>query len=181
MRKRVYKKTKMQTENDKLFFYSKSRDVDVGKGVNEIVTDVSLGKIKDWRKVLSNFHMCLFKYEGYTYNTIEHVFQAKKIELVDKDKALWFTLESGHEIGLGDGEIARKNKKLCKLNDEQLRLWGTMKDNVMYQAAVAKYKACKEAREVLKMTNAAQLWHIVSRGKPVRFEHLERIREKLFY
>jgi predicted NAD-dependent protein-ADP-ribosyltransferase YbiA (DUF1768 family) len=172
-----------QTMNDKLFFYSKSRDVAVGKGANEIVADNSLyeelGKITDWRKILSNFHMYPFKYEGKTYNTIVHVFQAKKIEIVDKDKALWFTVECGNDIGLGDGEMARKHSKLCKLSGEQLKLWGTMKDDVMYRAAVAKYKACKEARDVLKMTNGSQLWHIVTRGKPLRFEHLEKIRNTL--
>jgi ribA/ribD-fused uncharacterized protein len=149
----------IQTMNDKLFFYSKSRDVAVGKGANEIVADNSLyeelGKIKDWRKTLSNFHMYPFKYESKTYNTIEHVFQAKKIEIVDKEKAMWFTIESGNDIGLGDGEMARKNRKLCKLSEEQLKLWGTLKDDVMYRAAVAKYKACKEARDVLEMTHGA--------------------------
>ena len=169
--------------NDKLYFYSKSKDVAPGKGANEIVEDANiyadLAKYKDWRKVLSNFHVCPFKYDGYTYNTIEHVFQAKKTELKDKEKAFLFTLESGNEIGLGDGEIARKNRKIVKLNDEELKVWGHMKDQVMHDAAVAKYKACKEARDVLKATNNAQLWHIVSRSKPVRFEHLEKIREKL--
>jgi predicted NAD-dependent protein-ADP-ribosyltransferase YbiA (DUF1768 family) len=185
--RRMSTKAKMevlkQTEKDKLFFYSKSKDVAVGKGVNEFVSNSGLyeelTKIKDFRKMLSNFHLCPFKYEGKTYNTIEHVFQAKKIEIVDKEKALWFTIESGNDIGIGDGEIARKNRKLCKLNDEQLKLWGTMKDDVMHKAAMAKYKVCKEARHVLKMTNRAQLWHIVSRGKPIRFEHLERIRNDL--
>ena len=166
---------------DKLYFYSKSRDLDVGKGVNEVVENRGLydelGKIKNWRKVLSNFHMYPFKYEGKIYNTIEHVFQAKKIEIVDKEKALWFSVDSGHEIGLGDGEVARKNRKLVKLNKDELGIWGMMKDQVMYDASVKKYKACEEAREVLKATKNAQLWHIVSRGKPIRFEHLERIRE----
>ena len=166
---------------DKLYFYSKSRDLDVGKGVNEVVENRGLydelGKIKNWRKVLSNFHMYPFKYEGKIYNTIEHVFQAKKIEIVDKEKAYWFTADSGHEIGLGDGEVARKNRKLVKLNKDELIVWGMMKDQVMYDASIEKYEACEEAREVLKATKNAQLWHIVSRGKPVRFEHLEKIRE----
>lgn len=171
------------TCNDKLYFFSKSRNVPVGKGANEIVADISLyeelEKIKDWRKILSNFHMCRFKFDGRTYNTIEHVFQSKKIEIVDKEKSLWFSVDSGHQIGQGDGDIARKNRKLCKLNNEQLKIWSKMKDDIMYSASLAKYKTCKEAREVLKNTNGAQLWHIVSRGKPVRFEHLEKIREEL--
>lgn len=169
------------TKNDKFYFYSKSRDVAPGKGANELVADISiyddLAKIKDWRKTLSNFHKYPFTYQGSTYNTIEHVFQAKKIELADKDKALVFTVESDNEIGLGDGEIARKNRKLVKLNDTQLKEWCEIKDRIMYEAAVEKYKVCKEARNVLQATKQAQLWHIVSRSKPVRFEHLEKIRE----
>jgi len=170
-------------QSDRFFFYSKSRDAKPGKGTNEYVQDASiyqeLAEMKDWRKVLSNFHMCPFSYKGYTYNTIEHVFQAKKIELVDKEKALWFTLESGHEIGQGDGEIARKNRKLVKLNPEELAQWGQIKDQVMFNASVKKYKSCSIANKVLKDTKNAELWHVVPRSKPVRFIHLEIIREKL--
>jgi ribA/ribD-fused uncharacterized protein len=173
----------MQANEDKLYFYLKSRDVAPGKGANELVQDNTiyedLKKIKDWRKLLSNFHQYPFVYEGYTYNTIEHVFQAKKIELVDKEKALWFTLESGHEIGQGNGDVARKHRKLVKLSDDLLREWGKKKDQVMYESALEKYKECEEARMVLKATNQAQLWHIVSRSTPVRFEHLEVIRVTL--
>lgn len=168
------------TSNDKLYFYSKSKDVAPGKGANESVEDVKvytkLASIKDWRKILSNFHVCPFKYQGKTYNTIEHVFQSEKIKLVSPDKALLFTVESGSEIGLGDGEIARKNRKLVKLDANKLAEWGRIKDKIMADAAVEKYKVCKEAREVLKATGNAQLWHIVSRDSPVRFEHLEKIR-----
>lgn len=171
------------TTNDKLFFYSKSRDVVPGKGANEYVKDVelysNLEKIKDWRKILSNFHVFPFEYEGYTYNTIEHVFQAKKIELVDKEKALWFTVESKNKIGKGNGEIARKNRKLCKLDKEQLIIWSKMKNKIMFEAAIKKYKACEEAKNVLKATKDAELWHIVSRSTPIRFEHLEIIRSEL--
>lgn len=168
---------------DKLCFYSKSKDAVPGKGAGEIVADIGhyndLKDIKDWRKILSNFHKCPFKYEEYTYNTIEHVFQAKKIAIVDEGKAFFFTVESGHEIGLGDGEIARKNRKLCKLNSEQLREWCEIKDQVMYNAAVEKYKVCEDAQNVLIATKSAELWHIIPRSKPVQFDHLEKIRAEL--
>lgn len=176
----------MQTEqNDRLFFYSKSRDAKPGKGVNELVKDVNLyddlGAIKDWRKVLSNFHLCLFQYKGYTYRSIEHVFQAKKTEIVDREKALWFTLESGNEIGKGDGEVARKNRKLVKLNKEQLMQWAQIRDQVMYEAAVQKYNNCVMSQKVLRATKNAELWHVVPRSKPVRFEHLEIIRKQIVH
>jgi predicted NAD-dependent protein-ADP-ribosyltransferase YbiA (DUF1768 family) len=137
--------------NDKLYFYSKSKDVAPGSGANEQVrkyTDYAdLAKIKQWRQVLSNFHVCPFKFQGYTYNTIEHVFQAKKIELANPQKALWFTLESGHDIGKGDGGVAQKNRKLVTLDNSILSKWAMMRDNIMELAAIEKYKTCKEARD----------------------------------
>ena len=169
---------------DKLYFYSKSAiKPKPGKGTNEVVThpeDYSdLANIVGWRKVLSNFHHCPFKFEGKTYNTIEHVFQAKKIALEDPVKADTFTVESGTELGLGDGALAQKNRKLIKLNKSTLAKWDGMKDKVMKDAAIAKYKACPEARKVLQLTRKAELWHIVMRKQPVRFAHLEEIRSTM--
>jgi len=169
---------------DKLYFHSKSKDVAPGKGVNEVVENsgdyVELAGIKGWRQVLSNFHSCPFEFEGYTYNTIEHVFQAKKIELVSEDKAKLFTVESGSEIGLGDGGAARKHRKLALLEKDDLVKWAKMREDVMYRAALAKYKACGEALKVLRATGKAQLWHVVSRSKVHdHFEHLERVRAEL--
>ena len=53
----------MSEMNDKLFYFSKSRNVVPGKGANEIVENPliynDLAKIKDWRKILSNFLVTL--------------------------------------------------------------------------------------------------------------------------
>ena len=97
---------------DVLAFYSKSRDIAPGKGAQENTSDTyeDLASIKNWRKILSNFHCYPFKYGDYTYNSIEHVFQAIKIKLAAEEKAKWFTLESGHEIGQGDGALAQKTE-----------------------------------------------------------------------
>lgn len=168
---------------DKLFFYSKSKDVQAGQGAHEGVTDPSLytelNGCPHWRRVLSNFHTFPFKYNGHTYNSIEHVFQSEKIRLVNPDKALWFTLESGHAIGTGDAVMAQKNRKLVVLDKATLGKWDEMKQGVMEEAAIAKFKQCPEAARVLLATQHAQLWHIVQRKPAVRFEHLERIRDIL--
>ena len=165
---------------DSFSFYSKSADKKPGKGVNEFVSIpekyIEISKIKDWRKVLSNFHVSPFVFEGKRYNTIEHVFQSKKIALVDPAKADFFTLESGHEIGQGDGSVAQKNRKLVVLQKPELDTWFRISGNVMEKAAIAKFTQCPEAMYVLKLTGDAELWHIVSRKKPVRFLHLEKIR-----
>ena len=163
-----------------LYFYSKSADKYHGKGVNEFVSDplkyLELSKIKDWRKVLSNFDVNPFIFEGKTYRTIEHVFQSKKISLVDPIKADFFTMESGHDIGKGDGLIAQKNRKLVVLNKSDLEKWFHISKDIMEKAAIAKYSQCPVAMNILKLTGDTELWHVVSRKKPVRFIHLERIR-----
>ena len=60
-------------EEDKLFYYSKSANKQAGKGVNEFVSNYNdyneLNKIKDWRKMLSNFYVAEFTYNGKTYST----------------------------------------------------------------------------------------------------------------
>ncbi len=170
---------------DKLLFYSKSRKVAPGKGVHETVQNLDdytalWEQFPDFRKMLSNFDCSVdFKYEGHMYRSIEHVFQAKKIAIVDEHKAFWFTIDSKHDIGIGDGQIAQKNRKLVKLAAEDLAKWGNMKDEVMYDAAIAKYNTCNEARVMLISTNNSELWHIVARSVPTRFVHLEKIREKI--
>lgn len=165
---------------DRLYFYSKSADKKPGQGANEVVSNPAdykeLAKIKDFRKVLSNFHYYPFVFEGKTYNTIEHVFQSKKISLVDPIKASYFTREFKHPIGQSDGSVAQHNRKLVILDKGNVAKWAQMSQMVMEQAAVEKYRQCPEAMNVLKLTGNAQLWHITPRKQPVRFEHLERIR-----
>lgn len=168
---------------DKLAFYSKSKSTLPGKGTNEHVSNPSLystlASIKDWRKILSNFHVCPFEYQDRTWNSIEHVFQGLKIAIADPDKAEYFTIDSGHSIGQGDGLEARKHRKLVTLTPQQLKTWNLEKNDVMFESALEKYRVCEEALEVLLATGDAELWHIVSRGQPVRFEHLERVRRML--
>jgi predicted NAD-dependent protein-ADP-ribosyltransferase YbiA (DUF1768 family) len=174
---------------DKLYFYSRSKDCTPGKGVNEVVSDPSkYAKLPiNFRRVLSNFHVCKFVYSGsiggsrglpHMYNTIEHAYHARKIGMVDPEKALWFTVDSGHEIGASDGFVAQKNRKLIKLDEKTLKVWDSIKHDVMKEIAIAKYTACDEARVILEATGDAELWHIVVRKKPVRFVHLEEIRTR---
>ena len=169
---------------DKLYFHSRSKDVIPGKGVNEYVKDVNiyeeLQKIKDWRKVLSNFHIFPFQYKEYTYNTLEHLYQSQKIALVSPEKAYLFTLESGDAIGKGDGSIARKNRKIIILDNDILIKWSNIKHDIIYEASISKYKNCPEASNILKATGEAELWHLVCRSNHhYRFIHLEKIRTLL--
>lgn len=180
---------------DKIAFRSNSADKAPGKGVHEYVSDVSLyadlRAIKDFRRYLSNFDSSVtFIWQGpfdvpYTFRSNEHAFHAAKIFLASPSEALKFTIESGHAIGAGDGEVARKHRKLVKLNSEQLDLWDASSYDVMASIAEAKFLQNPDSvvARVLKATGRAELWHLATaRGKPselLHFEFLEQIRAKL--
>lgn len=169
---------------DKLIFYSSSKDSKIGKNKNEFINNpdeyFELNKIKNFRRYLSNFHIYEFKYNEHTYRTIEHAFQGAKISLANRDEGFKFTIESNNEIGLGDGIIAIKNRKLITLNDEQIKEWNKNKHNIMYEIALEKFKVCNESRDILLKTLNCQLWHKFPRMKyPIRCFYLEKIREEL--
>jgi len=165
---------------DKLFYYSKSANKAPGKGTNELVSNYNiydeLNKIKDWRKILSNLYFHEFIYEDKIYNSVEHAFQAKKIEIVDKEKAYWFCKNSGNIIGISDGLVARKNRKIIILTNEQLNRWNEIKDKIMHDILLAKFTQIPIAKQVLLLTHDAILLH-GSRGIPIsRQNNLENIR-----
>ncbi|KAL0479744.1 hypothetical protein AKO1_007549, partial [Acrasis kona] len=166
---------------DVLFFYSKSADKPPGKGVNEKVCDQSvysnLGK--DWRKTLSNFHEGVFEYEGRKYRTIEHSFHAKKISIVDEKKALDFCIESGSALSKGDGNDARKNRKMVVLSSEDLEKWNKIKFKALEEMQYCKFSQVEDARQVLLATCNAELWH-GTRGTPkARQFSLEKARQRI--
>jgi predicted NAD-dependent protein-ADP-ribosyltransferase YbiA (DUF1768 family) len=169
--------------SDRLCYYSKSKDALVGEGKNEFISDVGqyeeLNKISNWRKILSNFYVEAFMFEGKRYNSVEHAFQSYKIALVDKEKAEYFTLDSGHPIGMGDGAIAQKNRKLVVLNAEQLAHWDSIKDNIMTEITRQRILQSNIYRNVLILTRDAQLWHIISRKGIIRNVYLEELRASL--
>jgi ribA/ribD-fused uncharacterized protein len=167
---------------DKLFYYSKSAHKRAGKGVNEFVSNYSdyddLNIFTDWRKMLSNFYESEFIYEDKTYYTVEHAFQAKKIELVDKDKAYWFCKESMNDIGCNkNGLIARKNRKLVILNGGALAVWNEIKHNIMEEILLCKFTQNTMLQNVLLLTNNAILLH-GTRGIPISRQYeLENVRD----
>jgi ribA/ribD-fused uncharacterized protein len=165
-----------------LFYYSKSSDKLPGKGSNEFISEdniplfLSLSRIQDWGKILSNFSVGEFEYNGFHYRTAEHAFQGSKIALADLVKAQSFSLESGSVLSRGDGEDARKNRKMIVLNKALLRKWDKVKKEVMYSILFAKFSQVSEARRVLLATRDSELWH-GTRGVPkTRQLDLEKIR-----
>jgi len=173
---------KVKLEEDKLFFYSKSKDLPAGKGVNEVVEDPSeyeeLNSIKNWRQILSNFHEEDFEFEGRFFKSIEHAFQAYKLAIADPNMLDLFAKDDDEShIGNQSSLNARKNRKLIKLTKDQLELWESKKDQFLLDVSTAKYKQSIVARKVLLATKNAQLFHIESRKKiHTRFIHLEILR-----
>lgn len=183
-----------KSEVDIFVFKSNSADKLPGKGINEELvkghTYTELSKIKDWRRMLSNFDVAEFEWTGEgvlakpfpaktRWNSIEHAFQGAKHWWKGHEKeALRFTLNSGDIIGKGDGAEAQKNRKLVKIDD--LSGWDELSWKVMASSAEAKYIQNPEKMRMLKATAPAELFHLVAqRGKKsdiVPFKHLEYIR-----
>tara|TARA_B110000305_G_C19256846_1_gene547488 strand:+ start:47 stop:691 length:645 start_codon:yes stop_codon:yes gene_type:complete len=174
----------------KIYFFSRSADKLPGEGTHEIwLFDKNMfkGNFEDkpytnWRQHLSNFDALPFKWSGKRFNTIEHAFQYAKIRLVDATKADEFTLDSESELGKADGLKAQKNRRMVILTDVMIGKWNTISKIIMASAALEKYlqNAGSLSSHILKLTQDAELWHIVSRQpKPDRFQHLEEIRKML--
>jgi len=167
---------------DKFCYYSKSRNAPVGKGQNEFVRNSSLytelDKIENWRRILSNFYTEPFLYKGKNYKSVEHVFQSYKIALVSPEKADYFTMDSQHPIGQGDGAIAQKNRKLVVLNDAQLKHWDTIKHDLMTDITYQRILQSTTYKKVLLLTRDAELWHVMVRKGIVRNKYLEELRNR---
>jgi len=186
--------TEEKEEKEDLFvFKSNSADKAPGKGVHEHLmkghTYTELSKIKDWRRMLSNFDVDEFDWSGKDvlpepfpentrWNSIEHAIQgAKHWWKGHKKEAMRFTLNSGDMIGKGDGAEAQKHRALVKIDDVG---WEELSWKVMASAAKAKYTQNPEKMRMLKATLPAKLCHLeTQRGQKteiVPFQHLEYIR-----
>ena len=178
---------------DLFLFYSKSKDTPAGDYVpgrlhqeyaDEPYDYTDLNAISNWRHVLSNFYAFDFTIEVapdtvLTFRSIEHGFQYFKIKLANPLRAFEFALESGTTLSKGSGADAQRARKMVVLSDPLLRVWDQEKDQKMEILAKCRYSQDPYSKRVLLLTRNAQLWHIVPRKAPVRFTHLERIRDEL--
>ena len=173
----------MDNKSDKLYYFSKSRNELPGKGINEYITKLSdykdLSKIENWRRILSNFHTSPFVYNDKKYNSVEHAFQASKINIASPKIAKTFEIDSKSELGLGDGLMARKARKIVVLNKKNIEDWDKIKHETMINIWRAKYAQCEISKKVLLATNNAELWHGMMRSRPIRQIGLELVREEI--
>eukprot|EP00891_Asterochloris_glomerata_P005751 jgi/Astpho2/5751/fgenesh1_pg.00080_%23_20_t len=141
---------------------------------------IALSQIPRWRQVLSNFSDdCEIKYGGLRYRTIEHVFQAMKISMVDPVAAQQFALESDSHLSKGLGEDAQKQRKMHKLSKGQLASWDNHQKRLLKELWAYKAMHCPLFCNVLIRMNKAQLWHVQNRKPAIRWKDLEVVRQML--
>jgi len=179
-------------ENIVFMFYSKSADKPPGYGSGEKMMEskkpeyAELSKIKDWRKMLSNFWVAEFNLYGHRWLSVEHYYQGSKFKKENPDFYLQFSLDSGSALskdsamakGAGgktgkiDGKLFRpKNVKI----DADFFING--RDNKeMYDAQYAKFTQNADLTQVLLLTKDAKLMHYTRGSQPVFFENLVAIR-----
>ena len=177
-------------------FFSRSADKVPGRGVHEHLSKRDclddafrkLAKVKDWRKKLSNFYISSFKLDGFTWNSVEHFYQASKFKKNNFEFYKQFTVESESLIST-DARIAKAaGGKTGRYRDRVMRPSKITMDpdffdndhhrNVMRRAMEAKFEQCPECLKALLLTRDARLMH-KTRGTPLqRVFTLEEIREK---
>lgn len=166
-----------------LVFYSGSRDAKAGHGTGESLRpgdDFSeLNAVKDWRKVLSNFHESPFEFDGEIWSCIEEAFQAAKFGRQNLPAFRARVREVVATKGLAPGPAARQCRKFRILDAASLAYWDMTKAAVMRKITLAKFAQNPDALRVLKLTKDATLVHVVPRGPRMHFAHLEEIRDML--
>lgn len=168
---------------DKLFYYSGSDDKVPGEGtkenVNKVEDYVQLSMIKDWRKKLDDFWVAPFKAYGKRWNTMEHLFQGIKVNMINPDLGYTFSLDSGSDLSKADGSVARANRNIVIFRDKDLALWEQVKDSIMLIGLYCKFTQHEDMKQILLATKSAELWHDAHRILATRSHTLETIREEL--
>jgi predicted NAD-dependent protein-ADP-ribosyltransferase YbiA (DUF1768 family) len=181
-------------------FYSRSQNKAPGKGVGEAIDakDVKvfekLRKIKNWRKVLSNFHEDPFEFGGKKWNSVEHLYQGSKFKKEHPEFYEKFTLESDSLFSkdpvLAKAAGGKTGMTKLKGDDKKTRLrpkgiavdadfWEN-KNVIMENALRAKFTQSEKARNVLKETKNAKLVHYLGRGKGIEvWDNLMKIRKQI--
>lgn len=191
-------------ENIVFVFYSKSANKKPGKGKNEKIPKEKeddfkeLSKIKDWRRVLSNFYIVSqpFELDGHMWNSVEHYYHACKFKNYTEgsekhDFYLKFTAESNSEVSkdpekaksYGGKDSSHKYRPKHILMDDDF--FNGNHKIAMEKGQRAKYMNDANSQKVLLLTKNAKLVHFMgNRGegqaaKLVTFFDTMKIRKEL--
>jgi hypothetical protein len=144
-----------------------------------------LTKIKNWRRILSNQHVCskpIF-YQNKRFRSVIHAYEYSKFVFYGHiNTANLFSLESRSELSKGDGIDAKLCSKLnqSQITDKMKTEWKLKKHACMFNILKCKFSQCSNAKRVLLLTKDAELYHYEGKLNIRRSIELEYIREILY-
>jgi predicted NAD-dependent protein-ADP-ribosyltransferase YbiA (DUF1768 family) len=177
----------------------KSADAHPGKGrpkeeyLNPKDDFSELGKIPNWRKVLSNFYIYPINIDDLTFNSVEHYYQGSKFQHDNPEYFKTFSLESDSPWSKDPREAKKMGGKhflkhlknfpsyFNKFKNVQLDSDFFTKHHSFHlkKALCAKFKKDGLPHKVLLNTKNAELWH-GTRGVPASRQYiLEEIRDEI--
>ena len=193
--------SKESSKTDKLYnplivfqFYSKSRDPEPGKGSGESIPEdkisefKELSKIKDWRKMLSNFYESEFTLDDKRWLSVEHYYQGAKFKVENPDFYEKFSLDSGSDISKDPNLAKSAGGKSGKSKGKLLRPESIKMDKdffknrrsskEMKRAQREKYSQNSELKEMLLLTKDAKLTHFSRGSPPIAFTETMELRKE---
>ena len=195
-------------DNIVFLFYSKSNDKPLpGEGSGETISKekikdfAELAAIPHWRKKLSNFWVQPFTLDNHRWSSVEHYIQASKFKQTHPEFYLSFSLDSGTELSKDPILAKAAGGKTGKIKGQLLRpvevtmdpdFFGKRDKEELYKAQYAKFsqgldkrttteedKKERELTNLLLATKNAKLTHHSRGVKPILFEELMIVRDKL--
>lgn len=176
-------------------FYSKSRDPEPGKGSGESIPDdkisefTELSKIKNWRKMLSNFYESEFILDDKRWLSVEHYYQGAKFKKENPEFYEQFSLDSGSDISKdanlaksAGGKSGKSKGKLIRPSNIKMDkdfFKNGRSSNEMKLAQREKYKQNEELKKMLLLTKDAKLTHFSRGSPPILFTETMEIRNEL--
>jgi len=177
-------------ENIEFLFHSKSANKKPGKGTGEKISEErlmefnELAKIKDWRKILSNFYMKpregdriqpLFELDKLKWASVEHYYQGNKFKNNNPDYYRLFAIDSGSQIMDDPKKAKTAGGKTGKVSGKKFRPKTVVIDDdffdsnnnekIMEKGQTAKYQQDDLSKRVLLETKDAKLTHYVMSRK----------------
>jgi predicted NAD-dependent protein-ADP-ribosyltransferase YbiA (DUF1768 family) len=172
-----------------------------GKGNGEMVKQdqlmefKDLQKVKDWRRMLDDDWPAPFKLDGYTWETVEHYYQAAKYKEQNRDFYVQFTADSGspfakdpelaHAAGSKAGTHKDKTTKKTVVFRDKKKIaidpdfYGTRHFEERRKALYAKFSQNEDLKNVLLNTKRAKLNMYVAKKEPVLDTELMIVRKDL--